>query len=81
VCAATAQIENISSTIFLIYKGDTILRTKNQPTNKQTKSPYTTPNILDQKRKSTQHIIIKTINAQNKERTLKVARGTYQVSE
>jgi hypothetical protein len=32
---------------------------------------YRTPNSLDQKRNSSQHIIIKTPNAQNKERLLK----------
>jgi hypothetical protein len=41
---------------------------------------YRTPNRLDQKRKSSHHIIIKTINVQNKERILKAARGKEQVT-
>ena len=36
---------------------------------------YRTPNRLDQKRKSSHHITIKTLNAQNKERILKAVRG------
>ncbi|MQL00643.1 hypothetical protein EI005_25925, partial [Escherichia coli] len=35
---------------------------------------YKTPNRLDQKSKFPHHIIIKTLNAQNKERILKAAR-------
>ena len=35
---------------------------------------YRTPNRLDQKRKSSHYIIIKTLNAQNKERILKAVR-------
>jgi hypothetical protein len=35
---------------------------------------------LDQERKSFHHIIIKTLNAQNKERILKAARGKDQVA-
>jgi hypothetical protein len=35
---------------------------------------YRTPNEWDQKRKSSRHIVIKTINAQSKERILKAAR-------
>jgi hypothetical protein len=35
---------------------------------------YRTPNRLDQKRKSSHHIIIKTLNTQRKERILKVVR-------
>jgi hypothetical protein len=35
---------------------------------------YRTPNILDQKRNLSHHIIIKTPNAQNKERILKAVR-------
>jgi hypothetical protein len=38
-----------------------------------------TPNMLDQKRSSSCHIIIKTPNAQNKERILKATRGKGQV--
>ena len=41
---------------------------------------YRTTNRLDQKRKSSQHIIIKTLNVQNKERILKAARGKGKVS-
>ena len=40
---------------------------------------YRTPNKWDQKRKY-HHIIIKTLNAQSKERILKAARGTGQVT-
>jgi hypothetical protein len=36
---------------------------------------YRTPSRLDQKRKSSCHIIVKTQNAQNKVRILKVVRG------
>jgi hypothetical protein len=39
---------------------------------------YRTPNTWDQKRKSSHHIIIKTLNPQNKERILKVARKKGQ---
>jgi hypothetical protein len=41
---------------------------------------YITPNKWDQKRKSSHHIIIKTLNAQNKERILKDAREMGQVT-
>jgi hypothetical protein len=40
---------------------------------------YKTPNRLDQKRNSSHHIIIKTPNAQNKERILKAVRKKCQV--
>ena len=39
---------------------------------------YRTPNKWDQKRKSSHHIIIKTLNAQNKKRILKAAREKDQ---
>ena len=39
-----------------------------------------TPNIQDQKRNSSNHIIIKTPNAQNKERILKAAKEKDQVT-
>jgi hypothetical protein len=43
---------------------------------------FRTPNTLDQKRKSSHHIIIKTLNVQNKEKILKSERekgqGTYR---
>jgi hypothetical protein len=41
---------------------------------------YRTPNSLDQKRRSSRHIIIKTLNAQNKARTLKAVREKGQVT-
>ena len=41
---------------------------------------YRTPNRLDQKRKSPHHIIIKTLNIQNKERILKAAREKDQIT-
>jgi hypothetical protein len=41
---------------------------------------YRTPNSLDQKRNSSHHIIIKTLNVQNKERILKVVRVKGQVT-
>ena len=41
---------------------------------------YRTPNRLDQKRKSSHHIIIKTLNVQNKERILKASREKSQVT-
>jgi hypothetical protein len=41
---------------------------------------YRTPNKWDQKRKPSCHIIIKTLNAQNKERILKAAREKSQVT-
>ena len=37
--------------------------------------PYRTPNRLDQKRNSFQHIIIRTTNALNKDRILKAVKG------
>ena len=41
---------------------------------------YRTPNRLDQKRNSSCHLIVKTQNAQNKERILKALRGKGQVT-
>jgi hypothetical protein len=41
---------------------------------------YRTPNSLDEKRNSTLLIIIKTLNAQNKERILKAVRKKGQVT-
>jgi hypothetical protein len=41
---------------------------------------YKIPNRLDQKRKSSCHIIIKTLNAQKKERILKSVREKGQVT-
>lgn len=41
---------------------------------------YRTPNKWDQKRKPSRHIIVKTLNAQNKERILKSAREKRQVT-
>ena len=38
---------------------------------------YRTPNNLDQKKKSCHHIIVKTPNAQNKERILKAVREKW----
>ena len=40
---------------------------------------HRTPNKWDKKRKSSHHIIIKTLNTQSKKRTLKAARGKGQV--
>ena len=47
---------------------------------KNVQEAYRTPNILDQKRKSSRHIMIKTLNAQNKERILKAIREKVQVT-
>jgi hypothetical protein len=44
------------------------------------KEAYRTPNRLDQKIKSSCHIIVKTPNAQNKERILKAVREEGQVT-
>jgi hypothetical protein len=41
---------------------------------------YRTPNRLDQKRNSSQHIIIKTPNALNRERILKAVKEKGQVT-
>ena len=41
---------------------------------------YRTPNRLDQKKNSSRHIIVKTSNAQNKERILKAVRKKGQVT-
>jgi hypothetical protein len=41
---------------------------------------YRTPNRLDQKRNSSQHIIIRTKNALNKDRILKAVREKGQVT-
>jgi polyhydroxyalkanoate synthesis regulator protein len=46
---------------------------KKMPMNIQ--EAYRTPNRLNQKRNSSQHIIIRTKNALNKDRILKVVRG------
>jgi hypothetical protein len=52
---------------------------KEMPMNIQ--EAYRTPNRLDQKRDSSLHIIMKTLNAQNKERILKAfLREKYQVT-
>ena len=42
---------------------------------------YRTPNVLVQKRNSFCHIIIKTPNAQNKERILKAVRDKDQLTD
>ena len=56
---------------------------KEMPMNIQ--EAFRTPNRLDQTRKSSQHIIIKTPNALNKQRILKALREkgqvTYNLSE
>lgn len=41
---------------------------------------YRTPNRLDQKRKSSCHIITKTLNVQNKERIVNATRENGQVT-
>jgi len=51
---------------------------KEMPINIQ--EAYRTPNRLDQKRNSSHHIIVKTPNAQSKERILKAVRGKGQVT-
>ena len=51
---------------------------KEMPMNIQ--EAYRTPNRLDQKRNSSQHIIIRTKNALNKDRILIVVRGKGQVT-
>jgi hypothetical protein len=51
---------------------------KEMPMNIQ--EAYRTPNRLDQKRKSSQHIIIRTTNAVNKDRILKAVRQKSQVT-
>jgi hypothetical protein len=51
---------------------------KEMPMNIQ--EAYRIPNRRDQKRNSSRHIIIRTTNALNKERILKVIRGKGQVT-
>jgi hypothetical protein len=51
---------------------------KEMPMNIQ--EAYRTPNRLDQRRNSSGHIIIKTPNAQNKDRILKAVRENGQVT-
>jgi hypothetical protein len=51
---------------------------KEMPMNIQ--EAYRTPNRLDQKRNSFQHIIIRTTNVLNKDRILKAVRGKGQVT-
>ena len=53
-------------------------KNKKMPMNKQ--EADRTPNRLDQKRNSSCHIIIKTANAQNKERILKAVREKVQIT-
>jgi hypothetical protein len=48
--------------------------------NIKVQEAYRTPNKGDQKRKLSHHIIIKTLNAQSKERILKPAREKGQVT-
>jgi hypothetical protein len=45
-----------------------------------TQESYRTPNSLDQKRNSSENIIIETPSAQNKERTLNAVRQKGQVT-
>jgi hypothetical protein len=59
-----------------IIEENTPILKKEMPMN--IKEAYRTPNGLDQKRNSFCHIIIKTSNAQNKERILKAVRGKGQ---
>jgi hypothetical protein len=47
---------------------------------KNIQEAYRTPNSLDQKRNSSCHIIVKTLNAQNRERILKAVREKGQVT-
>ena len=51
---------------------------KEMPMNIQ--EAYRTPNRLDQKRNSSQHIIIRTTNTLNKDRIFKAVRGKGQVT-
>jgi hypothetical protein len=51
---------------------------KEMPMNIQ--EAYRTPNRMDQKRNSSHHIIVKTPNAQNKERIIKAVREKCQVT-
>ena len=51
---------------------------KEMPMNIQ--EAYRTPNRLDQKRNSSQHIMIRTTNALNKDRILKAVREKGQVT-
>jgi hypothetical protein len=51
---------------------------KERPTNIQ--EAYRTPNRLDQKRNSSRHIIIRTINALNKDRILKEVKEKGQIT-
>ena len=51
---------------------------KERPMNIQ--EAYRTPNRLDQKRNSSQHIIIRTTNTLSKDRILKAVREEHQVT-
>jgi hypothetical protein len=46
----------------------------------QVQEAFRTPNRQDQKRTSPQHIIVKTLNMQNKERIMKVTREKCQIT-
>jgi hypothetical protein len=48
--------------------------------NIQIQEAFRTPNQQDQKRNNPRHIIIKTLNKQNKERILKAAKEKWQVT-
>jgi hypothetical protein len=48
--------------------------------NIQVQEAYRTPNHHDQNRNTSRHIIIKTLNIQNKERILKAAKEKRQVT-
>jgi hypothetical protein len=69
------------------FKGKKILSTKSKkkisPTKERDACKHTrssrTPNSLD-KKKLPQHIIIKTLNGQSKERILKAAKGKGQIT-
>ena len=71
------QIKGPVNTLNNIREGNFPNRKKEKNINIQ--EAYRTPNRLDQKRNSSCHIIVKTPNAQNKERILKAVRGKGQV--
>jgi hypothetical protein len=72
------QLKGPANIFNKIIEGNFPSLKKEMPMNKQ--EAYRTPNILDQKRNSSRHIIIRTTSALNKERILKAVRKKGQVT-
>ena len=70
------QIKGPANTFIKVIEENLPNLQKEMPMN--IREAYRTPNRLDQKRNSSQHIIIRTTNALNKDRILKAVREKHQ---